>query len=81
MALKKNPLASLKYLVGIFVSLFFLVGVFAHASITIPDSISSALQIIQRLLVTVDGNPESTPIMDVNSGGNVVVYAPLKNGL
>ncbi|MCX6823706.1 MAG: hypothetical protein NT085_01070 [candidate division SR1 bacterium] len=78
---KKNRISSLKYLLLVLVPSFFLVGFFTNASITIPDSISSALQVIQRILVTSDGNDTGTPIMDINSGGNVVVYAPLKNGL
>jgi hypothetical protein len=70
-----------KYTLGIFIFSFFLFGFFANAVITIPDSISSALQVIQRLLVTDNGNPDGNPIMDINSGGNIIVHAPLKNSL
>ena len=54
-------------------------GILANAAIVIPDSISSALQVIQRILVTDNGNTDGNPIMDVNSGGNIIMYAPLKN--
>ncbi len=76
-----HKIFSLKYLLLALISYFFLVGFFTNAAIIIPDSISSALQVIQRILVTSDGNDTGTPIMDINSGGNVVVYAPLKNSL
>jgi len=65
------------------VSTVFLVGFFAFSfvvnagMITIHSSIANALQVIQRLFVTSDGTENGTPVMDVNTGGSVVVYGPL----
>ncbi|MEI6119120.1 MAG: hypothetical protein WCP92_08190 [bacterium] len=54
---------------------------FANAgTITIPAGISNALQVIQRLFITNDGTQTGTPVMDINTGGSVVVYGPLLDG-
>ncbi len=46
-------------------------------TVTIPSNISNALQVIQRLLITSDGTQSGTPVMDINTGGSIIVYSPL----
>jgi len=64
----------------------FLAGLFIFAlvvnagTITIPAGISNALQVIQRLFITDDGTQTGNPVMDINTGGSVVVYGPLLDG-
>ena len=61
----------------------FFVGVtafvfFANAGvINIPSSIDNALQVIKRILITDDGTQSGATVMDINTGGSVVVYGPL----
>ncbi|MEI6426579.1 MAG: hypothetical protein WCO66_04475, partial [Candidatus Absconditabacteria bacterium] len=59
------------------------VGVFlfgsAFADTIIPGNIDTSLQVIQRLLITIDGSPLGSPIADMNTGGNIIFYAPIKD--
>ena len=45
----------------------------------IPSNIDTSLQVIKRLLITVDGSPIGSPIADLNTGGNIIFYAPIKD--
>jgi hypothetical protein len=64
----------------------FLFGTFAFVlianagSISIPASFSNVVQVIQRLFITDDGSETGNPVMDINTGGSVVVYVPLVDG-
>ena len=61
----------------------FLAGLFIFAlvvnagTITIPASISNALQVIQRMFITDDGTQSGNVVMDINTWGSVIVYGPL----
>jgi hypothetical protein len=52
---------------------------FVFAQTIIPWNIDNPLQVIQRLLVTVDGGLWSQKIADINTGGKVIFYAPIEN--
>ena len=50
------------------------------AETTIPVSIDTSLQVVQRLLVTIDWWVLGTPLADFNTGGNIIFYVPIKDG-
>lgn len=49
------------------------------ADIIIPGDINTSLQIIKRLLVTIDGSQFWTPIADLNTWWNIIFYSPIKD--
>lgn len=65
-----------KLIICFFVGILFFAFVANAGTVTIPTNITNILQVIKRLLITSDGTQTGSPIMDINTGNQIISYVP-----
>ena len=76
MKTKKNYVW-IRFIITFFAGILFFAFITNAGTITIPTNITNTLQVIKRILITDDWTQTGIPILDINTGNQIVSYAPV----